>query len=260
MVRFAQELAQRSRDQGQQLRVTVTGGEPTMHSHFDQITAALGPDSYLECITNAARSLSWWQALTRIPSRLVISLHAQYWSPSDRDRIQMITDWFCAQGCQVQYNLVADTGRWSQVQQIVQDLEPQYRSKIVVKVLQDLGDLKHMRRAELSPEQAQWIQQFRNSIDAGWAQQPQVVWSTGVRSALNPAALIAQDLHRFSGWSCSAGRQAISVDWLGRINAGICHSQYLGTIDQWAPLEENIICAKQECTCPGDIVLDKFRL
>lgn len=258
MIDFAQRLVSDTAQWDLGLSVTLTGGEPTLHPDIEQIIAALG-SARIEIITNAARSLTWWRSLARLPQRVVISLHPEYWSSARAEQINQLTSWLVSQGTQVHYNLVMDTARWSQVISMVEDIDPEYRAWILPKVLQQLDDHRDMRRAELTQEQQQWITDYPTRLRPRAGGPIWAVDSDGSRRPAIPAKIIAQDQHRFRGWQCSAGHRAISVDWRGRVNAGICNNQYLGSIDSWQRPPGWITCARSQCTCPGDVILSKHR-
>ena len=259
MISFADRLVKDCDLWGLDLSVTLTGGEPTLHPHITEIIAALG-SARIEIITNAARTVSWWGTLSCLPARVTISLHPEYWNTAQAQRVNSVTAWLVARGTQVCYNLVMDTARWAQCQSMVQDLDPAYRAWIQPKVLQLLEDHKNMRRAALTEAEQQWIIAYPTRLPPDGLAPIWAEYSDGSRLRASAHKIIAQDQHRFRGWSCSAGSRAISVDWLGRVNAGICNNQYLGTIDSWQRPPGWITCARSQCSCPGDLLLSKRRV
>jgi len=239
-----------------QLRVTLTGGEPTIHPSFGSVLSRLGSVARVEVITNGTRSSSWWAELPQLPRRVIISLHPQYY---DRrvERINDLTAWFISQGVAVVYNLLCDPDQWSTVERMHQDLDPKYRPWVIPKVLQDLSDPSQRPRANYTLEQLAWIQQYPTRVASIYPEHTQLVLEDGTRSKFDPHQLIAQGQHHFQGWQCSAGLSSITVDYTGGIFAGICQSQRLGSIRDFELNTTYMTCPKRECSCAGDVILDK---
>ena len=77
-----------------------------------------------------------------------------------------------------------------------------------------------------------------------------------------PEDLIARNLNRFNGWSCSAGSNGLFIDWNGEVYPGTClmkpENSY-GNIETGFRLQKEWLkCSKELCHCNIEITLPKF--
>jgi len=258
LLKFCDTLNHHHEASGRRLRVTLTGGEPTIHPDFADILAKLKPLGWVEVITNGTRSSTWWQTLAQLPDRVVISLHPEYY---DRrvERINDLTRFLVSRGVVVVYNLIALPDKWHMVQRMHQDLDPEYRPWVIPKLVQDLTDLQARPRVAYTAEQLAWIKEYPTRVASVLANTSMVYREDLSQEPTRPYQLMADNQHRFRGWYCAAGVSSINVDYEGRVAAGICTSEMLGTIDSFQLRDQYLRCHKSECTCPGDIIVDKYR-
>lgn len=255
---FCNKLIDISTSQNKKLRVTISGGEPTLHEKFSSIVEKLNPYGYIEVITNGTRNVSWWKSLSILPSKVIISLHPEYYD-SKKLRISDLTRYLIDSGTGVVFNLICEPNRWDTVMQIVDDIDDEFKKFIQPKVVQNLKELYERPIVAYTEEQLNFIRNYKSIVPKTFDIAPIKIYSDQSIETLHPNKLMADKEHYFSGWKCSAGVNGINVDYRGHITAGICGMKFLGFMKNFQLLEEYITCRKISCTCPGDIVLDKYK-
>jgi organic radical activating enzyme len=255
---FCDKLIEISKDTGKELRITISGGEPTLHEKFSDVLQKLMPYGYVEVITNGTRSVNWWKTLPVLPSKVIISLHPEYYD-SKKFRISDLTRFLTQEGTGVVFNLICDPTRWDTVMQIVNDIDDEFKPLIQPKVVQNLNELYERPIVPYTEEQRNFIKDYKSVGPKTFKIAPSKVYSDQTSEALRPNKLMADNEHYFFNWRCSAGVNGINVDYKGYVTAGICGMKLLGSMKNFKMLDEYLTCKKLSCTCPGDIVLDKYK-
>ena len=149
------------------------------------------------------------------------------------------------------------SGMWETVLKIVDDVDDKFKSFIVPKVIQDQETFTRDMYTYTS-EQLDFIKNYPTKLESNISWDIKAVYSNGEVSRAIPNKIMAEGLHYFQNWKCSAGSEGISVYANGDVRAGICNAKLLGHISNFNFLSEHLICPRPSCTCPGDISLNKY--
>ena len=238
------------------LVVDISGGEPTLHSKCGDIIERLHDYSVLIMNTNGTRNVRWWQSLSKLPHLVILSLHPEYYD-SKKLRINELCDFLYNNGVAIQFNLMCQPERWDTVMEIVDDIDDRFRSFIVPKILQYQNTVER----QLYPytiDQLNFIKTYPTKLETKFSWDCRTVYSDNTIIPTAPNTIMAESMHYFHNWKCSAGSQGISVYADGEVRAGICNVKSLGHISNFNLLDEYITCPRPNCICPGDIFLNKY--
>jgi molybdenum cofactor biosynthesis enzyme MoaA len=255
---FIDSAIEIAKTKDKKIELTISGGEPTTHPYLPNIISKFKPHGTVEIITNGTRGLSWWKELPSLPDRVVLSLHTEYYD-SKKLRISDLANFLVDSGVDIRFNLMCDPSRWDIVKTIVGDIDSKFRSLILPKVLQDQDNRQDRPMLEYTDEQLSYIKQFRHNVHWKDCLSTRLEFDDGSKHNINIPILQANGLDKFFGWRCVAGSDAISVLPNGRVQAGICSVHTLGTLSSFKLLNKPTICLKPTCTCPADIILNKYK-
>ena len=255
--KFIDYIIKVAKEKNMLLVVSISGGEPTTHKKYPEIVERLKPFGFVDTVTNGARPLAWWKSLPQLPHNVMMTLHPEYYN-AKQFRINELSEFLIDSGVVVTYNLACDPLHWDTVLEIANNIDDKFRHRIFPKPIFDF-DLGGKPMRKYTDEQVQFMKSFtpnvEHHLDYPYSTK---AFSDGTISRINANKLAAQEMNRFRGWKCSAGVKGIDVRANGKVYAGICAAQLLGTIADFKLLDDYIICPKNHCPCPADINLDKY--
>jgi hypothetical protein len=242
--------------QGRFLNMTISGGEPTLHPMFKNIIAKMNPHGSVEVITNGSRSVEWWQDMAVLPNKVTISLHPEF---SNLDKINELGLFLLENNIDLMFNLMCDPANWDWVVNVKNLLDTKLHGHINAKILTDhknpMTDGKPFSYYE---DQLAFIKASQSRIpNSDRRKYVYAIYDDGTRKGLEAFAVINNNEHRFTGWTCSAGRSGYRVHFDGYVYAGICSIKKLGKLDNFVPGTTDLVCTKIYCKTPGDINLSK---
>ena len=253
---FLDKLVTVQQSTQKRLLVNISGGEPTLHSKFSNVIERLHDYATVIVTTNGARGVNWWQSLPKQPHVVTLTLHPEYYD-SKKIKINQLCEFLKDNEVTIQLNLMCHPEMWDTVLKIVDDIDYKFKSFIVPKVIQDQETFTRDMYS-YTPEQLSFIKNYPTKLESNISWDIQAVYSNGEVSRVVPNTIMAEGLHYFQNWKCSAGSEGISVYANGDVRAGICNAQLLGHISNFNFLSEQLVCPRPSCTCPGDINLNKY--
>jgi organic radical activating enzyme len=255
---FIDSAIEIAKTKDKKIELTISGGEPTTHPYLPNIISKFKPHGTVEIITNGTRGLSWWKELPNLPDRVILSLHTEYYD-SKKLKISDLANLLVENDVDIRFNLMCDPTRWDIVKTIVNDIDLKFRSLILPKVLQNQDNHQDRPILDYTSEQLAYIKQFQNKIMWKDSIPTKFELDDGTKHNISIPVLQANGMDKFFGWRCAAGSDAISVTPNGLVHAGICSVYTLGTLSSFKLLDKPTICLKPTCTCPADIVLNKYK-
>jgi sulfatase maturation enzyme AslB (radical SAM superfamily) len=238
------------------LVVNISGGEPTLHNKFSNIIERLHDSATIIVTTNGARSVGWWQTLPKQPHLVILSLHPEYYN-SKKLKINQLCEFLKDGGVDIQFNLMCHPDMWDTVMEIVNDVDDRFKPFIIPKVILD-QDTFTKDMYSYTSDQLDFIKNYPTKLDSSISWDIRAVYSNGDISRVVPNTIMAEGLHYFHNWRCTAGSESIYVSANGEVSAGICNAQLLGNISNFNLLNESLICPRARCVHPGDISLSKY--
>jgi MoaA/NifB/PqqE/SkfB family radical SAM enzyme len=254
--------------QGRTLYLVLSGGEPTLHPMYETIIERCTPHGFVCTNTNGSRGIEWWEKLKVMPQQVTISLHPEF---SKIDKINEVAHHLIERNVEMIFNLSCDPNNWDNTVRIYNELADDLKYYCVPKVLNHLESTR--ANYDYTPEQHAWMREVQRHYDVNQSRRP----SFGSRSSFKQtwpnayyddgtwgrlptlAQLTMTKQHDYKGWLCNAGMDTLNAHYDGNVWSSICKAVNLGRIESFEPLDQPIVCAKNYCTCPGDLIINKER-
>ena len=243
---------------GKPIRLSLTGGEPTVHPKIEKIIeCAKARLQWLSITTNALRMPEWYAK--QPVDQWVFSLHF------DNEHSQRAAENIVyysqlldmhSKDTKFQVNLMCHHEHMDKVRQAAQLLEghniPYVCRRIRWTEAEDRDYFDDMRYKEKDLE---WILSKKSTVKANCV--------VDDKDLIHANDVIKHKLNAFEGWSCNAGLESLMINWDGEVHRATCRvggslgNIYNGTFESpTAP----ITCTRKWCTCVADIPLTKVLL
>lgn len=244
------------RDLGKKVRLSFTGGEPTVHPKFVELIDYCNTKDYIEFIsvtTNATRTPDFYTNLE--VDQFVFSLHFEY-------------DWRrCLD------TIIKSTGEYSKKHAYLVHVMAIHDKMQDVKFSVDILELYNIPYAV---RRVRWTENEDHDIfDDLRYDQKDLDWILQKSSTVKPNVLVddtqeyhANDiiklhLNQYKGWTCNAGLESLMINNDGEVYRATCRvGDSLGNIYEgsFSTNSEPIICTRNYCTCAADIPITKINL
>lgn len=246
------------------IRLSFTGGEPTVHPEFNDLIDYIKTKSninFISVTTNGTRKFSWYYKLP--VNQLVFSVHFEYDWESVVDKI---------------VNIHAS------------DNPEEYRKDLVVHLMAHHKYMKEVKeatdrltfyRVPYAIRRVRWSEVDHDVFDDLRYDHNDLDWIKEQTATVKPNTLIhfhrdkdgdyteeyhANDiiklhLNKYKGWTCNAGLESLMINWDGDVHRATCRvGGSLGNIYEGSfnVPKDPIICDRNFCTCAADIPLTKY--
>lgn len=241
---------------GKPIRLSLTGGEPTVHPKINDILECANARlQWLSVTTNGLRSPEWY--IKQPVNQWVFSLHF------DNEHSNRAAENI------VRYSQLLDMEGVSTFYQVNLMCHHEYMDD--VKAAANLLDGHHIpyvcRRIRWTEaDDREWFDDMRyKEKDLEW-----ILSKTASVKAncivddehkLHANDIIKHKWNQFEGWKCAAGIESLMINWDGEVHRATCRvGGSLGNIydDSFEPPKDWITCTRKWCTCAADIPLTKI--
>jgi MoaA/NifB/PqqE/SkfB family radical SAM enzyme len=241
---------------GKPIRLSLTGGEPTVHPKIEKIIeCAKARLDWLSITTNGLRPAEWY--IKQPVSQWVFSLHFD--NEYDRRVAENI----------VKYTQLLDMEGMSTLFQVNLMAHHEYMDKVrETATLLDSHNIPYVcRRIRWTEaDDRDWFDDMRyNEKDLEWILSKTATVKANCvvddKDLIHANDVIKHKLNAFEGWSCNAGLESLMINWDGDVHRATCRvggslgNIYKGTFE--SPVAP-IICTRKWCTCVADIPLTKI--
>jgi MoaA/NifB/PqqE/SkfB family radical SAM enzyme len=257
-INFAHKLTKIAVKTNKKLFLALAGGEPTLYEPLPEILEILKPHSLIEILTNGSRNVSWWESLSALPDKVIISLHPEYYDKK-KLRINELAKFLVDHNILLQFNLMPHPDMWDICMGIIEDIEEQYRPLIIPKLIAEQNTIDKLLYP-YTKKQLNFIKSYKTKASRILGMTPIYAhYSDGSSESIHGNSIMVRNQHYFRGWHCGVGVNSIAVATSGDIYAGICHEKHLGNLKDFTMLEDYLICSRLACVCPGDISVSKYK-
>ena len=241
---------------GKPIRLSFTGGEPTVHPDFEEIInycKHVGI-SWISVTTNGTRKPAWY--VKQRVDQYVFSLHFEHeW--------KRVVDTIVRVGSSRNQNLVIQIMAHHDKMAEVIDVAGYFKAINIPYTVRRIrwteGDHDLFDDMRYHPDDFKWLIEQEATVKGNCV----IDKGSLGEQIIHANDVIKLHLNKFKDWTCNAGLESLMINWDGDVHRATCRvggslgNIYKGTFD--VPLEP-IICDRNYCTCAADIPLTKIKL
>lgn len=264
------------------IRIEITGGEPTLWPLLGEFAQWLKEDKKINnilLVTNASRTLRWFEEYGNYFDAYHISLHSEEQNP--QHTVEVAEYLFQNTSAFVAMNVIMDPVNYTKSQEHLRlCLDNDYKWLVKTWMLiennqvrtdytaEQLLDLKD--KVKRKPDE-EYIQSFIDKGIIPGRSKAKVVYDDGTIEPYNSYELRTTNRHDYRGWLCNLGIDRVSL-FVGQLT-GSCGSNYLYNRPTMSLFDENfvneftkdivkpIICRQPSCAaCTKDIKIPKAKI
>ena len=240
---------------GKPVRLSLTGGEPTVHPKIsDILSCARERLDWISVTTNGLRSSDWY--IKQPVNQWVFSLHFDNeHSQRAAETVVKYAQLLDMEGMPTLYqvNLMAHHKYMDNARTAANLLEGHNIPYVCRRIRwTESDDRDWFDDMKYNEKDLQWI------LDQKSTAKPNCVIDNEELAHAND--IIKEQRNQFEGWRCAAGIQSLMINWDGDVHRATCRvGGSLGNIydGSFEAPEEWITCTRKWCTCAADIPLTK---
>ena len=241
---------------GKPIRLSLTGGEPTVHPKINEILkCARDSLDWLSVTTNGLRSSAWY--IKQPVNQWVFSLHF------DNEHSRRATENV------VEYSQLLDMEGIATLYQVNLMAHHEHMDEVrAAATLLEGHNIPYVcRRIRWTEaENRDWFDDLRyKAEDLDWILSKVATVKPNCtidgKELIHANDVIKDKRNEFKGWTCNAGLESLMINWDGEVHRATCRvggslgNIYNGTFESpTAP----ITCTRTWCTCAADIPLTKY--
>ena len=243
---------------GKPIRLSLTGGEPTVHPKIEKIIeCAKARLQWISVTTNGLRLSEWY--VKQPVDQWVFSLHF------DNEHSQRAAENIVyysqlldmhSKDTKFQVNLMCHHEHMDKVRQAAQLLEGHNIPYVCRRIRwTDAEDRDYFDDMRYKEKDLAWILDKKSTVKANCV--------VNDKDLIHANDVIKHKLNAFEGWTCNAGLESLMINWDGNVHRATCRvgdslgNIYDGTFE--SPVAP-VICTRKWCTCVADIPLTKVLL
>ena len=238
-------------------RIILPGGEPTLYPQIVELMQYIKKmDSFLFVVSNATKSLEWWEKHNELIDVLTFSLHIEKVNIEEFiKKVKAVT-----KKRYVTINVSMIPNRFDEIFEIIRRIRVECEDTYITpKMLVDTNtglsmeytDKQRMAMRKILPPKVVRTTESLHNVKV------YKVYSDGVYEETKPQELIATGDIKYQGWKCWKGLQFLKVTPYGEIYQATCevslpYTKPIGNIydlDNVKWTTEPQICTKKQCNC-----------
>lgn len=259
------------------IRVHLTGGEPTLWKHFEELCEHLKKhDVRLSVSTNGTRGVEWWKNVSTLVDDVQFSIHSEF---VNLDKVIETMDYLYVEtDVVVSASVFMDPDRWEDNVNIVQRMSehpiPWFLKVMPIIKVGNSQIYKDFQKQYLDHKirkipNAEWLSKKINQdkIDPINKKEIYFMFDDGSSENYNYNKILNNNWHHFKGWKCNLGLDKICIDRDGTMN-GSCgvNVSFLSGLNFYSNNFKTIlniqnpnavICTADYCDCTSNIEISK---
>lgn len=237
------------------IRLSLTGGEPTVHPDISEILqCASARLDWVSVTTNGLRPSEWY--INQPVNQWVFSIHFDndliYKAAENVVRYSQLLD-MEGKDTLFQVNLMCHHEHMDQVKEVANLLEGHHVPYVCRRIRwTSADDRDYFDDMRYKEKDLEWILSKTATVKANCV--------IDKEHKVHANDIIKHKWNQFEGWQCNAGLESLMINWDGDVHRATCRvGGSLGNIYQgtFEPPQDPIICTRKWCTCAADIPLTK---
>jgi MoaA/NifB/PqqE/SkfB family radical SAM enzyme len=235
------------------VRITFTGGEPTVHPKFEELLHYLKAKdvSWVSLTTNGTRTHAWHLENEEYWNHILFSLHYE----SDYLRIIDTILEYKKQGKKNFFvNVMAHHDYMEAVRKTVELFDANKVKYAVRRIRWGDEDHDEFDDDKYIKDDLGWLLELNATADANCLVDDEEI--------VHANDIIKQHRNKFTDWKCNIGLESLMINWDGEVHRATCRvGGSLGNIYQgtFAHPTQSVICNRNWCTCAADIFITKVK-
>jgi len=234
---------------GKPIRLSFTGGEPTVHPHFEDLIAYAKEKgiSWISVTTNGTRKAEWYDQLP--VDQYVFSVHFEY----DWMRVVNTIEILGTMNKNIMVNIMAHHKHMKDVLTATGRLDGESIPYAIRRIRWTEGNHDLFDDMRYDIKDLQWIKSKEATIKGNCIIDDEEI--------IHANDIIKLNRNQYKGWSCNAGIESLMINWDGDVHRATCRvGGSLGNIyhGTFTIPKDSIVCTRDFCTCAADIPLTKY--
>jgi len=234
------------------VRLSLTGGEPCVHPHIEQLIQYIKEKRMSLSITTNGTRKPLWYTMQKV-DQYVFSVHFEYDWNSVLNTIRTVYEQ--VNGVHILVHVMAHQDKMKEVRKTVDFLDFFAIPYAIRRVRWTEGDHDLFDDMKYDQKDLDWILEHVATVKPNC-----IIHVDGGTKERHANDIIKLHLNQFKDWSCHAGLESLMINWDGDVHRATCRvGGSLGNIyhDTFTIPTEPIICTRNYCTCAADIPLTK---
>lgn len=238
------------------VRLSLTGGEPCVHPHIEQLIHYIkSKNMWLSITTNGTRKPLWY-SMQQV-DQYVFSLHFEYDWSNVLYTIKNVNDRNNgSNGTNIVVNVMAHQDKMKDVRTAVDMLSFHDIPYVIRRIRWTEGDHDLFDDMRYDQNDLDWILGHVATVKPNC-----IIHVDGGTKERHANDIIKLHLNQYKGWSCNAGLESLMINWDGDVHRATCRvGGSLGNIYNGTFIipTEPVTCDRNYCTCAADIPLTKY--
>jgi len=236
---------------GKPLRISFTGGEPTVHPKFEELVnycKHVGV-SWVSVTTNGTRKPEWY--INQRADYWVFSLHFEYDWKRVANTISAVHSLKMRNNMMV--NIMAHHDKMNEVRDITGYFDTVKVPYAIRRIRWTAGDHDLFDDMRYNPDDYKWLIEQEATVKGNCVIDGEKI--------MHANDIIKLHLNKYKDWTCNAGIESLMINWDGDVHRATCRvGGSLGNIYEGNFVAPSIpvTCDRNFCTCAADIPLTKI--
>ena len=235
------------------IRLSLTGGEPCVHPHIEELISYIKSKGFwLSITTNGTRKAQWYINQSTV-DQWVFSLHFEYEWLDIKHTIASVDENMIH--THVLINVMAHHNRMTDVRTAVGLLDSLGINHGIRRIRWTEGDHDLFDDTKYDQNDLDWILNKHSTVEPNT-----VIIYKDREEMMHANDVIKKHLNQYKNWQCNAGLESLMINWDGEVHRATCRvGGTLGNIynDSFVLPSSPVICDRNYCTCAADIPLTK---